>query len=105
MAQTPYRITPTLGPGLRQTDTQFHWDTIGDAAGTGGPSYALGTKVIGNDGHEFVFVRNGAAALAADARVNLTEGTWLATANASGTHQAPVAVAANAYFHARKFVL
>lgn len=105
MALSPFRITPSLGPGLRQAETQFYWDTIGDPTGAGLPSYQLGSNVVGNDGHDYVFVKSGATPLAADARVNLTEGTWLAAANASGTHAAPVAVPANAYFHARKFTL
>lgn len=105
MVKTPFRTTPSLGPELHQAETQFYWDSISDPAGTGAPSYQLGSKVTGNDGHNYVFVRNGATALAANARVNITEGTWTAATNASGTHAAPVAVPANAYFHARQFAL
>ena len=105
MVATPFRTTPILGPNLTQAETQFYWDGVADPTGAGAPSYALGTRVSGSDGHEYVFVKNGASALAANARVYLTEGTWLAAANATGTHQAVVAVPANAYFHARQYAL
>ena len=105
MVATPFRITPNLGPNLTQAETQFYWDGIFDPTGTKAPSYALGTRVTGSDGHAYVFAKNGGTALAANARVNLTEGTWLAAANATGTHQAVVAVPANAYFHARQYAL
>ena len=105
MVTTPFRITPSLGPELHQAETQFYWDGVTDPNGTGAPSYQLGSKVIGNDGHAYVFVRNGATPLDADDRVNITESTWAAAANATGTHQAPVDVPANAYFHARQFTL
>ncbi|WP_353144711.1 hypothetical protein, partial [Paracoccus sp. (in: a-proteobacteria)] len=66
--------------------------------------YQLGSKVIGNDGHEYVHV-TAAADLTADARVNIDEATWVATANGSGTHQAVVAVASGDAFQARKYTL
>ena len=58
-AKTPFRITPSLGPELTQIDTQFYWDTISDPLAT--PSYQLGSVVTGSDGHEYQFVKNGAA--------------------------------------------
>lgn len=103
MALNPFRITPSLGPGLRQTGVDYYWDSIAPNVTT--PSYQLGSKVVGNDGHEYVHVRNGGAALAANARVNIDETTWIATANGTGTHMAVVAVAANQPFHARQFTL
>jgi len=104
MATEPFRTTPVLGPGLRQTSADYHWDMISDPTGAGAPSYQPGTKVIGNDGREYVHV-TAAAGLAADARVNINESTWVATADAAGTHQAPVAVASGEAFQARKFTL
>lgn len=102
----PFRITPSLGPDLWQTATQFHWDTIGDPTGQGDASYQPGSKVVGNDGHDYVFVKNGGTALPANGRVNLNETTWVATANATGTHMGPpTEVPANAWFHARQFTL
>lgn len=107
MATSPFRTTPTLGPGLRQTGADYHWDGIAGPTIAGAavaPSYQLGTKVIGNDGREFVHV-TAAANLAANARVNINETTWVATANAEGTHMAPVAVLSGQAFQARKFTL
>ena len=84
MAIEPFRITPSLGPGLRQTGTDYYWDGVTAPTGTGKPSYQLGSKVIGNDGHAYVHV-TAAAALAKNARVNINETTWVATADAAGT--------------------
>lgn len=98
----PFRITPSLGPGLTQTEADYYWDTI--APDVVEPSYQLGSKVIGNDGHEYVHV-TAAANLAEDDRVNINESTWVATADVSGTHQAVVAVASGDAFQARKFTL
>lgn len=102
MVTTPFRITPNLGPGLTQTEPDYYWDTINPNVTE--PSYQLGTKVFGNDGHEFVHV-TAAAGLTADDRVNINETTWVATANVSGTHMAPVDVASGDAFQARKFTL
>lgn len=105
-AKTPFRITPSLGPDLWQAETQFYWDSIGDPRNTGVASYQPGSSVTGNDGHRYVFVKNGGTALNANDRVNINETTWVVTANATGTHMAPpVAIPANAWFHARMFVL
>ena len=104
MATEPYRITPNLGPDLTQTGKDYYWKDLAHDAADGGVSYQLGSKVIGNDGHEYVHV-TAAGALAKDARVNINESTWVATANVSGTHMAPVAVAGGDAFHARKYTL
>ena len=99
-----FRSTPQLGPQIEDVFPGLpYWDNI---PGHTTPSYELGNPEQGSDGHDYIWVRNGDTALTASARVNLNETTWLATANASGTHMAPpVAVPANAYFHARKFAL
>ena len=107
MATEPFRTTPNLGPDLHQTGEDYYWDGIAGPTITGGtvaPSYQPGTKVTGNDGREYVHVV-AAAGLAAEDRVNINETTWVATANSSGTHQAPVAVASGEAFQARKFTL
>lgn len=101
-AQTPFRITPSLGPDLWQSETQFHWDTIGDPTGAGVASYQPGSKVIGNDGHEYVFVR-ASANIAAGGDVAITEGTWVTATGA--THESPRAVTTGEWFHARKIAL
>lgn len=102
LISTPYRITPELGPGLRTTSASYFWDTIRPAGAD--PSFQLGTIVRGNDGHDYVHVR-ATPAFAANARVDVNETTWAATANASGAWMAPVAVAAGESFQARRFVI
>lgn len=105
MVTTPFRITPSLGPDLHQSETQFYWDTITDPTNAGKASYQPGSKVIGNDGHEYVFVKSDAV-FAAAAGVSINETTWVASADASDpTHTAPVAVASGEWFHARKVAL
>lgn len=101
-AKTPFRITPSLGPDLWQSDTQFHWDSIGDPRNTGVASYQPGSVVVGNDGHEYVFVRAGAA-IAANGTVGINETNWNTTTGS--THTTSRAVANGAWFHARKVAL
>lgn len=102
MVTSPFSTTPILGPGLKQTETQYHWDQINPSITA--PSYPLGTVVTGNDGHDYVHAK-ATPAFAANARCDVSETTWLATANASGAWVAPVAVAAGAHFHAKRFVI
>lgn len=102
MAQEPFRITPSLGPDLWQSETQFHWDTIGDPTGAGEASYQPGSMVIGNDGHQYVFVKAGAA-IAAGGDVGINETTWVTAAGA--THEAPRAVTAGEWLHVRKITI
>jgi hypothetical protein len=102
MATSPFRTSPVLGPGLKQTETAYHWDLVNPSVTT--PSYALGTVVTGNDGHDYVHVK-ATPAFAAAARCDVNETTWAATANASGAWVAPVAVAAGAYFQAKRFAI
>ena len=103
MVQTPFRITPSLGPDLWQHQTQYYWDQIAypDPA-TGVPSYQPGSKVIGNDGHEYVFVK-ASAAIAAGGDFTVNESTWGTAAGA--THESPTAIASGEWFHARKIAL
>lgn len=99
MATKPFRITPSLGPGIRDSELQQYWDGVTDTAGTGKPSYQPGSKVTGSDGHEYVYVK-AAANIAADTAVTINETTWVATAGA-GTYKTLLAVLANEWFHAR----
>lgn len=95
-----YRITPSLGPDLEQHALQFYWDFNFDT-----PSYALGSKVIGSDGHEYVLVQAAANIASAGTDVTIDETTWVATAGA-GTYETPVAsILADEFFHARKILL
>ena len=91
-----FRITPSLGPDVEQVGNPFYWQMDEDV-----PSYQLGSVVRGSDGHEYVFVEAGAA-FDADDVVTVNLSTWVATANAGGSFEAPVAVASGAYFHARR---
>lgn len=105
MATTPFRITPNLGPDLRQTQPDYYWDMVSAPHGVTGnptPSYQLGTTVNGNDGKAYIHV-TAAADIAAAARVNINRTTWVATANASGTHVAPVAVKSGDAFQAGEY--
>lgn len=103
MTTRPFRITPSLGPDLTQHSTTRYWDGVTDIAGTGTPSFSPGTKVVGTDGHVYVYVK-AAANLAAGTDVTVNETTWVATAGA-GTYEATVAVLANEWFFARMIAL
>ena len=105
----PFRITPSLGPDLHQTGADYYWDMIGAAKDIAGnavaPSYQLGTKVIGNDGHEYVHV-TALADLEEEDKVVIDDATWVATEdNSTGTHQALMAVKKDEAFQARKLTL
>lgn len=102
MVTTPFRITPSLGPDLWQRETQYHWDMIGDRAGTGDASYQPGSVVIGNDGHEYVHVK-ATGAIAANGTFGVNETTW--ATGAGTTHTTSRAVLAGQWFHARKVAL
>ena len=94
----PFRITPSLGPDLWQAESQFYWDTIGDPTGEGDASYQPGSRVTGNDGHDYVFVKAGAV-IAVDGAVAVNDETWETEAGTGYT--APVAVEAGQWFHVR----
>lgn len=108
MVTTPFRTTPILGPDLHQTEAEFYYDTITGPTITGatvGPSPELGTVVNGNDGAEYIFVQAGAA-FAADDGLSINQTTWVATADATApVFEAPVAVADDAYFWARRILV
>lgn len=92
----PFRITPSLGPDIEQVGPHYF------DADQPGHSYELGSIVHTSDGRHGIFV-TAAAGLAAGARVNINRTTWVATANASGTHVAPVAVPSGESFHAVEY--
>jgi len=103
---TPYNITPHLGADFRDPEIQYYWDTIGNPYNltTTGPSPALGTMFLGNDGRDYLHVK-ATPAFAANARADVNETTWAATANAAGAWQAPVAVVAGEFVWMRRFVI
>jgi hypothetical protein len=107
----PYRTTPQLGPQLDEVFTWPYWDTqlgISDgsqAAGTVSPSYLLGDKEVGNDGHDYVWVKASAGIAAAGApgtQVTITEPAFTAATGAGGYYAPVGGVLINQYFHARK---
>jgi len=111
----PFRTTPQLGPQLDDVFVGLpYWDLTGiqgvtpltaPLSGITTPSYKLGNRETGDDGYDYIWVQNGATALAASARVNM-DASFVTTANASGVLQGPAAaVPAGAYFHARVFAL
>lgn len=93
-----YRTTPSLGPDVDQSSTQFYWDMISTSAK---PSYALGTRVHGSDGFEYLYCKAGASNINAATQVSVDNSTFVATAGAGGFYTV-AAVPANAYFHAKK---
>lgn len=105
MATEPFRTTPSLGPELWQTATQFYWDTIADPDNDLGPSPDLGSSVVGNDGAEYILVEAGAG-FSADDGLSINQTTWVASADASSpVFEAPVAVASGDYFWARRILI
>jgi len=91
-----HRISPLLGPDIEQHADKYYWEL----SSIGTPSYALGTKVVGSDGLDYIHVK-AAANLAKDAEVTINETTFLATAG-SGDFTVPVAVKSGEYFHAKR---
>ena len=98
-----YRITPSLGPELEQHAEQFYWDLNSPDD----PSYALGSKVIGSDGHDYVLVKAAANFASAATGLSINETTWVASADVSDpVWETPVAsILADEIFHARKVSL
>lgn len=107
-----FRTSPQLGPQLDQVFTGVpYWDTglgLGTPADGQGPSPELGTKEVGNDGHDYVWVKASAdisAASSPGTQVSITEPAMTAAAG-SGGYYAPVAGVTNAqFFWARKGIL
>lgn len=110
----PFRTTPQLGPQLDDVFTGMpYWDLAGVYDGTtvvsgiSSPSYKLGNKEVGNDGHDYIWVQasaNIAAAAAPGTQIAITEPAFTAAAG-SGGYYAPIAgVTSGQYFHARKGV-
>ena len=99
-----FRITPTLGPDVDQVGP-FYWDALGPGAG----SYELGTKVVGSDGHDYVFVQasaNIAATPTTGTAVTITEPAFTVAAGAGGFATPPgVAITSGQRLHVRKTAL
>ena len=94
------RVTPILGPdeGAVGPAGQYYYN-----AGQPGHSPQLGVTFLNDRGLKCTYAVSGATALTANARVNIDFATGIATANASGTYVAPVAVPANTDFVAVEY--
>lgn len=107
MANTqPFRMTPQLGPQLDTVSTGVPgWE----APGITTPSPQLGTKEVGNDGHDYIWVQASAAISAAagnGTQIVVDEPAMTAAAGSGGWYtQTNVAIAINQYFWARKGAL
>jgi hypothetical protein len=97
-----FRITPSLGPDLEDHALQNYWDLGFDT-----PTYALGTRVTGSDGHEYVYVQAAANLASAATGLSINETTWVATEDVSDpVWETPVAsILEDEFFHARKVSL
>lgn len=108
---TPFRITPSLGPGLLAVDTEFYWDQISKRVGEATPvvSFQQGSSCLGNDGHTYVLVKTTGAAIASGATVVLTEPA-MTVATGAGAYTAPVTTGAvtipvGSFIHVRRTAL
>ena len=95
-----FRITPSLGPDVEQIGPHYF------DAGQPGASYQLGSKVVGSDGHDYVYVQASAAIAATPTtgtEITITEPAFTAATGAGGFFTPPgVAIASGQRFHARK---
>lgn len=107
-----FRTTPQLGPQLDDVFTGLpYWDMGGNningnaTTGLTEPSYRLGNKEVGNDGHDYVWVRASAniASNAAGTQVTITEPAFTVASGSGGYWTPPnVAITSGQYFHVRK---
>lgn len=102
-----FRTTPQLGPQLDDVFTGLpYWDDTGAITE---PSYRLGNKEVGNDGHDYIFVKASADIASASGngtQVVVDEPAFTAAAGSGGWYAPPgVAITEGQYFHARKGAL
>lgn len=107
-----FRITPSLGPEVDTVYNPGYWmrpSTDSNLTGAAKPSYQLGSKVVGSDGHDYIFVQasgNISAASGNGTQVAITMPGGTAAAGSGGWYAPPdVAVPSGGYFHARKGAL
>lgn len=105
----PFRTTPQLGPQLSDVFVGLpYWDGslgVGNGLTDLEPSYKLGNKEVGDDGHDYIWVQASAAIAAAASpgtQVTITEPAFTAAAGAGGFYAPVGGVPSGAYFHARK---
>lgn len=108
-----FRTTPQLGPQLDEVFTGLpYWDLGGNlngvASGITSPSYRLGNKETGSDGHDYVWVRasaNIAATATTGTQVTITEPAFTVATGSGGYWTPPAtAIVSGQYFHVRKGV-
>lgn len=93
----PFNITPSLGTPLSYNSTSLPYYDGGKSV----PSPKLGSRVTGDDGHSYVFLK-AAGAISANAQVTITEPAMTAVAGTGSAYYAQgSAVASGAYFWAR----
>ena len=101
-----FRNTPQLGP---QVDDVFTGVPYWDPANITSPSYQLGTRETGSDGHDYIFVKASAdiaSATGNGTQVVVDEPAMTAAAGSGGWYAPPgVAITSGQYFHARKGAL
>ena len=101
-----FRTTPQLGP---QVDDVFTGLPGWEAPGVTEPSYSLGNKEVGSDGHDYIFVKASADIASASGngtQVVVDEPAFTAAAGSGGWYAPPgVAITSGQYFHARKGAL
>lgn len=101
---SPFRTTPQLGPNLHQVvDFESVWYDAGNLV-----SPKVGTKEVGDDGHDYVLVRASATIAAASApgtQVTITEPAMTAAAGSGGFYAPVDGVTDDFYFWARKGAL
>ena len=105
-----FRTTPQLGPQIDEVFTGVpYWDSqlglsIGDADID--PSYRLGNKEVGSDGHDYVWVKASAAIAATPTtgtQVTVTQPGFTVAAGAGGYFTPPgVAISEGQFLHVRK---
>lgn len=91
-----FTVTPVLGVDAEKAGAGYY------SAGQSGHSPQLGATVTMSNGRLATRV-TAAAALTAEDRVNINYTTFVATANATGTHAAPVDVALGQAFWAEEY--
>ena len=102
-----FRTSPQLGPQLDDVFVGLpYWDQHGALTE---PSYRLGNRETGSDGHDYVWVRASAdiaAASGSGTQIAVDEPGFTAAAGTGGFYApADVAIEAGTYFHARKGAL
>lgn len=74
-----YAITPSIVPGLDYVGPKPY-----DDVNSPGPTPALGTKVVGSDGRDYIWVQASAAIATAGTEVIITEPAFTVAAGAGG---------------------